>query len=146
MLSLKRAYDNGIIIVRGIAIQEQIDAKLPDETNGVGGITINLSQDTQQMLGTDITSLTELQQKQNDNVVVIHDSMENKMNEQVLRLRELHKMIGNDVSLMTEFDTNFKDLINKISSNEGGCSIGGSPNSASSRSSRGSRSGKLSSG
>ena len=77
------------------------------------------SQDTQQMLSTDISSLTELQQKQNDNVVVIHDSMENKMNEQVLRLRELHKMIGNDVSLMTEFDTKFQDLINNTLDHKG---------------------------
>ena len=54
MLLLKQGLDNNIVFVRGIKIEEQLSANIPNEENGAGAMVVNLSQDTDHMLLSDM--------------------------------------------------------------------------------------------
>ena len=63
MLLLKKGYDNNVVFVRGLKIGEQLTAKIPNEQNAEGTMMVNLSQDTEHMLFSDIEYETQIKKR-----------------------------------------------------------------------------------
>ena len=107
MLLLKKGYDNNVVFVRGLQIEEQLTAKMTNEQNGQDTMVVILSQVTEHMLFSDIEYET---QNNNDKIETLNGIMTNIdtiKSEKVQQYRELMNILENEKELMIKFNKNF---------------------------------------
>ena len=113
MLLLKQGLDNNIVFVRGIKIEEQLSANIPNEENGAGAMVVNLSQDTEHMLLSDMEHVIQNENDRTDSLNTILTSIDTIKAEKVLEIRELMNILESDKDLMLKFNTEFDALRSK---------------------------------
>ena len=113
ILLLKQGYDNNVVFVRGINIEEQLSAKMPNAQNGAGTMILNLSQDTEHMLLSDMEYEIQNQNNRTESLNGILTSIDAIEAEKVLQIRELMNILETEKEIMSKFNAEFDALHEK---------------------------------